>query len=50
MINPYARSFMIASRMDPIAGPRLREVTPTSPGARRRSFFRRVRDIDPTKI
>jgi len=50
MINPYAKAFIIASRMEPIASPHLREVASRNPGARRRSFFRRVRDIDPTKI
>ena len=50
MINPYAQSFMIATRTDHVAPPRLTRVRDVEPTRRRLRLFRRKKQIDLEKL
>ena len=50
MINPYAQTFMIASRMDHAVAPRLAEVRDVKPARRGLRLFRLKRLIDPARL
>jgi hypothetical protein len=47
MINPYAHTFMIATRSHYVAPPRLRAASDASPAKRRFRLFRRAATVDP---
>jgi len=47
MINPYAQTFMIASRTEQLNPQRIREVRPAKPRSRRIALFGNIRRKSP---
>ncbi len=50
MINPYAQAFMIAARTEYVAPPRIRSAQDKPKGKLGLRLFRRVVQIDPTRL
>ena len=50
MINPYAHTFMIATRSNHVAPPRLRAAQSPTPAKRRFRLFRRAAKVDPKTL